>query len=225
LVVLLELRRYVEQFGIITTAVRSYEDKERVQLFLITLQELIADCERRLDAHEREKAEKCEKYKSEGAELEQLIEFEVSRARLDLLRSKLEGLGPIGKRTVPIEVSASVIGCGVIAIVFAAIKGFNPDDSHASVSLVLSYILIPLGILLFRSKTPIPPEVREIQNEIETETRVLEATTGGANPDERRRDLQRKFGEGDPQSYRELAADRDAFVREIMTRAVKPLAP
>jgi hypothetical protein len=221
LILFFELRRYVEKCGIATTAVHGFEDKERVHLFLTTLNALMEDCQARLDGDALDQAQQCEKFKAEGPELEQLIEFEATKARFEVLDSKLEELGPVCKRTVPVYVSASTIYVGFLGMVFAAIRRFDSNDHYVVISLTLSAIFFLVGLLMFWGKTLPNPEVLKVKSELEMESRVLNAITDGTAVEDWAAPLKQKFGESDVETYRKLAAERNEFVKRVMKREVK----
>lgn len=222
LVLFYELRRYVEKLAITTTSVRTYEDKERTHQFLKTLKQAIADCEGRLDGQTREKAERCERFKAEQPELDELIQFEATRAQIQTLNSELEALGPFSRPVVPMFLSAIVICIGILLFLIASARGLDPQDLTTGLCVILGLIVFPLGILMLRSKTPLPAEALDLKDKIEAEGKLLKALLDGRDIQEWPTSLKRKFGDGDAVVYRRLSEERNHFVSAVMKRESNP---
>lgn len=87
LATLYELYQHVEKVGINTTAVRSYEDKERVHAFLENVKRVIAQCEGKLDAAALRDVKTCLRYKAEQSNLKELLCY---KARQQLVADREE---------------------------------------------------------------------------------------------------------------------------------------
>lgn len=180
------------------------------------MQEAIADCESKLDPQAREEAERCESFRAEQPDLDDLIQFETTRTEIETLNSELEALGPLSRPVLPMPLSLAIICVGILLFLIASARGFEPSDLTAGVCVILGLIVFPLGILLLRSKTPPSAEALDLKERIESESNLLKDLLNGRDLQDWSASLQRKFGHGDANSYRRISEERNQLVARVM---------
>jgi hypothetical protein len=208
LALLYGLQRHSESLGISTARVRSYEDKEKVHEFLEHVKRVVADCEGRLDAKSIQDSATCAKYRAEECEVAALIEYETKQLELKERQKELTKLGNPGmKHNLPPLLAVLMFGIGfAFLMATGAFRDANQSVDPAFPTAGVVLLLLGGWGLVYKGKN----EALLLKEKLDAELQVSEAEA------ELITEIRKDVGEGDLDHYRNLQAERTAFVEEIL---------
>jgi hypothetical protein len=173
----LKMKRVVQQSGLTTARFPDFADKERMNGFNEELDGYIAQTRAQLSDDDRQAVDRCECYRLELPQLDQLIQFQARREatgrQIELDRQRFAQLKDVTPRQGGKWVAATFGGIGAVLIALGMMEGMAEGADADSVSILiwlgLGGIVIAFAGLLDQNT----PETKE-QNALYAERQQLE---------------------------------------------------
>jgi len=208
LAVLYGLQRHIASLGISTPSVRSYEDKEKVHDFLEHVKRVVADCEGRLDANSIRDAALCAKYRAEENDIALLINHEQKQLEIKAYQEELANLETPGMvHNLPPLLACLMFGIG-FSLLFGVAAFKDAKQSVPPGVTVAGWVLMLLGGwgLVYKGKN----QALLLKEKVDAEIKSSEFQAGLIAA------IRKDVGEGDLDYYKNLRAERAAFVELII---------
>jgi hypothetical protein len=206
LILATEMQRQIARYRINTARVQEYEDKQRVQAFIDSVQTLLTDCRRAITPDAKDDVELCLTYKAEETDLRQLIDWAHKREQQKM---QIEKLAQIKPQTDP-RLAYGMIISGVL-LGLAVIPFLSADAPWAVLPLVIAVVIFIFGIVGLVQ--PPTPEAKRVQTAVAEATAMLEQQFQNDVLGQ----LQKKFGQHDSAGpYETLLAEREKFIDTVL---------